>query len=240
MDQLAFLASFHPDFQKAITEAISDPMRDKIACFDGDGTLWSYDIGEAFFRFLIAGRLLKGVDYQRPLYEEYEERVQRNRTDGYASIVAMMAGLQEKDVIQWAEQIAYVWPSYRKEMISLVQGLKSCGFDVWVVSASNKWVVIPAVRRFGIDENHVIAIESEVKDGILTDKVIEPIPCEKGKVEAIKQRIRRQPLLACGDSMGDYEMLCYAKIAVVVSNKDRITDEMIKKVEEYKWACHLF
>src|SRR5205085_1848485 len=95
-----WLEPFSPDFRKAIASQVKEPGR-KLACFDADGTLWSEDIGEAFFRWLAAGELLPPLGKGRDpfeVYAEYEERVARSRADGFSWAVQCMAGLAETDV----------------------------------------------------------------------------------------------------------------------------------------------
>jgi HAD superfamily phosphoserine phosphatase-like hydrolase len=235
-----WLHPFSPGFRKAIVRLPVEGTGRRIACFDADGTLWSYDIGEAFFRWLIAGRLLKGVDYGRDLYAEYEEWTRRDRTAAYASVVAMMKGLPEPDVATWAGQMAAAWPCYRPAMAGLMRGLAGAGFEVWIVSASNHWVVTAAVARLGVEPSRVLAIRSEVRDGVLTGRVIEPVTCEAGKVEAMGRHIGRMPDLACGDSMGDFEMLRAARLGLVVGTREAMSRRISDAAAEHGWPVHFF
>jgi len=215
---LSWLSSFSPPFADALKNAISaaDRTSPPVAAFDADNTLWSKDIGEAFLRWLIAGRILKNVNHDSDVYGDYERRVEKDRTSAYAWAVSTMEGLRLTDVRLWSAQLAYAWPNYRPLMRTLVRELKNEGFDVWIVSASNAWTVQEAAKYVGIEPDRVLGITCDVKDGTVTGNVQIPITCNKGKVEAIQKYIGRRPTLAFGDSLGDLEMLEYAAQPMVV------------------------
>ena len=65
------------DVQDAILKVLKDPGTAPLACFDADGTLWSMDIGEAFFRWLIAGDLLPNFRGEKEIYDRYEKEVEK-------------------------------------------------------------------------------------------------------------------------------------------------------------------
>lgn len=239
MSSLEWLAPFSLQVRAVITDVATRPGK-RVACLDADGTLWAEDIGEAFFRWLIAGHLLTYVDCNKDVYSEYEERVRKNRAEGYAWAVQCMAGLAERDVVMWCRQMAAAWPNYRPQMRELVKGLSKSGVDVWLVSASNIWLVRAAAPYLGADPEKVIAISVEVQDGVLTDRIVRPIICNEGKVEAIKEKIGRAPDLAVGDSLGDLEMLEYANRAVVIGRHDRADAPLLRVANERGWPVHLF
>jgi HAD superfamily phosphoserine phosphatase-like hydrolase len=231
---------FASPFRKAILEELERPVERRVACFDGDGTLWLEDIGEAFLRWLLAGPLEHLVERDPRTYEKYEERVRRDLVDGYGWAVQLMAGLAERDVGRWARQHAAAWPNYRSEMVSLLRGLAAEGVEVWIVSASNRWVVAETARRMGIDPGRVIAIESEVAEGVLTDRLVQPVPCMAGKVAAIDRRIGKRPDLAVGDGMGDFAMLDVSVRPLAVGTRRRKDAPLLRAARERRWPIHLF
>lgn len=106
-----------------------------------------------------------------------------------------------------------------REIKSLYQCLQSNGIDVYICSASLKEVIEGIVTRpkYGIclDSSHVIAVMlcKDAKGRIMN--VLDssyPLTLGEGKVIAIKNMIapkhgNRGPILICGDSNGDYNML---------------------------------
>lgn len=241
MSQLpSFLRAFSPPFRRELLALLEARGDRRVACFDADGTLWLEDIGEAFLRWLLAGPLEPLVERTPRLYLDYEERVRRSLTDGYGWAVRLMAGLAERDVQRWARQHAAAWPNYRLAMLGLLRGLEAAGVEVWIVSASNHWVVAAAAARIGVNPARTIAIRTEVERGVLTNRLVPPIPCEEGKVAAINKWIGRRPDLAVGDGLGDLAMLEVSAHPLVVGSRARRDAPLIRRAQEHRWAVHLF
>jgi phosphoserine phosphatase len=212
-----------------------------VATFDADCTLWDADMGEAYARWLLAGGLLPKVEPARDVYGEYEERLKtKGRVDAYSFIVEVMEGLPESDVVLWARQLAAAWPNYRPLMRELVRFLSGAGVEVWIVSASNRWAVQAAAEHMDVLPERVLAVESEVEAGVLTSRMILPVTCEGGKVEAIRQRMGVVPVLACGDSFGDREMLEHAKRAIAVGLMSSPDTEFLRYARTRGWPVQLF
>lgn len=235
-----WLAPFSPAFQEAILPWLDRPGR-RLACFDADGTLWSEDIGEAFFRWLAAGGLLPS----RPgpweeTWAEYEARVHEDRTAGYTWAVQCMAGLAEADIRRWCGQMAAAWPNVRVEMTGLVRGLQGAGVETWIVSASCGWIVEAAAASAGFAPDRVIGIRTEVREGRITDVPVEPVSCAMGKVQAIRRWIGGEAHLAVGDSLGDLEMLAHAAQPLVVGRNDRPDGALVVEAARRGWPVHRF
>lgn len=238
---LPCLEPFNHDFRQAIVSVLEAPRgRPPLACFDADGTLWSEDIGEAFFRWLIAGHLLPTIDCTKDVYAEYEERVAANRADGYSWAVQAMDGISETSIDLWSRQFAAAWPNYRPEMVALAHGMAVAGVEVWLVSATNRWTVAAAARRMKLDPTRVIAMSVEVQDGRLTNRPELPLICNAGKVEAIDNIIGRRPDLVFGDSMGDFEMMEAAVQPLVVGRNDRPANALVTLAGQRGWPVHRF
>ena len=120
--------------------------------------------------------------------------------------------------------------SFYKPMIEVIEYLKANDFDVWMVSACEREVVRGLVDRFDIPYDRVIATdvpyvasgkgEDEAADDynmgqdeeILLGAPLAEVECGKsGKPAAIAREIGRRPVLAFGNSSGDYSMLNYAE-----------------------------
>lgn len=119
--------------------------------------------------------------------------------------------------------------SFYKPMIEVIEYLQANDFDVWIVSACEREVVRALVERYDIPYDHVIATDvpyvtsgkdKEVADEynmeqdeeMLLGAPLETVECGKSeKSAAIAREIGRRPVLAFGNSSGDYSMLNYAE-----------------------------
>ena len=119
--------------------------------------------------------------------------------------------------------------SFYKPMVEVIEYLKANDFDVWMVSACEREVVRALVEPLGIPYDHVVATDvpyiasgkgDEAADDYnmsQTDKIVlgaplDEVECGKsGKPAAIAREIGKRPVLAFGNSSGDYSMLNYAQ-----------------------------
>ena len=119
--------------------------------------------------------------------------------------------------------------SFYKPMLEVIAYLQANEFDVWMVSACEREVVRALVERYGIPYDHVIATDvpyvvsgkgDEAADDynmgrdetILLGAPLDEVECGKsGKAAAIAREIGKRPVLAFGNSSGDYSMLNYAE-----------------------------
>ena len=119
--------------------------------------------------------------------------------------------------------------SFYLPMLEVIEYLKANDFDVWMVSACEREVVRALVERFDIPFDHVIATDvpyvasgkgDEAADDytmgkdetILLGAPLDEVECGKsGKSAAIAREIGKRPVLAFGNSSGDYAMLNYAE-----------------------------
>ncbi len=147
--------------------------------------------------------------------------------------------------------------SFYKPMLEVVDYLRSKDFDVWMVSACEREVTRGVVERLGIPADHVIATNvayatsgqgdtAAKKYTMKQDEQVvmaEPLSdeaCEKNaKVLAIAREIGSKPLMAFGNSSGDYAMLNYAKandgmaLLVVADDEVREYGNKEKSAEQY-------
>ncbi len=119
--------------------------------------------------------------------------------------------------------------SFYKPMLEVVRYLQAKDFDVWMVSACEREFVRAAVPlELNIAPDHIIGTDvayASTNQGDLAfydynmtqeDTVVlsEPLGEETGKAGkpiAIAREIGKRPILAFGNSSGDYSMLNYAK-----------------------------
>ena len=119
--------------------------------------------------------------------------------------------------------------SFYRPMLEVIDFLRSCGYDIWMVSACEREVVRGLVERLGIPMDHVVATDvvyaASGSNGTVADEYnmgrdesivltgpLNEIECGKpGKPAAIAREIGKRPVLAFGNSSGDFSMLNYAE-----------------------------
>jgi HAD superfamily phosphoserine phosphatase-like hydrolase len=191
----------------------------KLAAFDCDGTLWSGDVGEEFFRWeiergLISEDIAKRVqarhaDYRKGLVEE---------DTMCGEMVTLHQGLTDADLAAAAKEFisAHIAPNFFPAMLELVQQLHTRGCEIWAVSSSNQWVVREGVRHFGIPPDRVLSAEVFIENGRITDRLVR-VPSGPGKPQALRDVVGRPPDAAFGNSQWDTDMLAAAKTGFAVN-----------------------
>jgi phosphoserine phosphatase len=192
-----------------------------VVCADADGTLWDGDSGIEFARWMVDKQALP-----QGLMEDYERRAAVDVTGAYAFLTRALAGQRERDVAEYAAYfVERVW---RRRlfgpMVELLAGLDRLGAAVWIVSASNRWVVEEAARLVGVPRSRVLGMAVKVDHGVLTDELDGPALNGPGKLEANDRIIGRRPVVALGNSVHDVEMLTASTGAVVLVNPSSQAD----------------
>lgn len=230
----------------AIDEARAGAPGGAIA-FDGDGTLWSGDIGEDFFVALL----------ERELHDDAHEALAREAaaasidTSGTAREIAHRlhaaylagtfseericeiiawapAGWSDTDLDRFCEEVVVridLRARLHREALRVVEHARRAGVDVYLVSASPRPIVEAAARIVGIDLHNVTAVR-EVRDerGIVRTDVHRPIPYGEGKVTRLREMLGPdRPLYAAfGDNAFDVPMLREAAVSIAIRPKERL------------------
>lgn len=229
-------------------EQLLEQNPDGVLAFDGDGTLWSGDVGEDFF-FAFSDRgdyfeaataqlaseatrigLPKEVDgaaYARALFRAYEKGLYPE--DLTCEMIAWSpAGWSYSDLCTFVSNVlndGKIVERSHSETRKVIDWASQRGVPVYVVSASPRVVVEAAAARIGIDSSRVIAVTQRIQANVLLPEVERPIPYAEGKVRQLRKRIGDRPLLAAfGDNVFDVEMLGAAKIPLAVRPKPRLLD----------------
>jgi len=194
-------------------------LQPKVATFDCDGTLWSGDAGEGFFSWeLQQGLVSKEVAaWARARYADYKAgKVPEDVMCG--EMVTMHRGLREEIVQQACDKYfpQAIGPNIFSEMQELVRRLRQSGCDVWAVSSSNQWIIRSGMREFGIPQDHILAAEAAVENGIVADRLVR-IPSGPGKPEAIRSVLSSSPDCAFGNAIWDREMLAMSRKPFVIN-----------------------
>lgn len=197
---------------KAFVESVLS-LEPKVAAFDCDGTLWKGDAGERFFDWELRQNFLPAeiMSWARPRYSHYKcGKVPEEVMCG--EMVTLHRGLKEDFVEQQAQRFFEgpfsegIFP----EMQTLVRRLQEAGCQVWAISSTNEWLIRAAMRHFGIAPDRIRAAVGEVKDGVITGRILR-VPTGPGKVLALHEAGVDELDAAFGNSRWDVEMLDFSR-----------------------------
>jgi phosphoserine phosphatase len=217
-----------------VTRAFLDSDAPRTAVFDADGTLWRGDVGEDFLRFLAASGALE--DRGRGAFARYESLHQTHPEAAYAFAVEVMAGLLDMPLRSMCQQFfeqrfaGRVFPFVRPLLASLARAQ----VEVWVCSASPRWIVEAGAEALGLDPARVIGVESVVEGGRLTASIVFPITAGRGKVTHLRQRGVDWGF-ACGNGELDLEMLEAARYRLVIAPPDGAENGLVQRARAEGW-----
>ncbi len=210
---------------------VADLQAGERVVFDADGTLWRGDVGEDFLRWALHRKLFDAR------YATYEALHAEDPVRAYAWAVEVMAGAREDELLShtrafFAERFTgRIFPWVRP----FLSRLKAQ--EVWICSASPRWVVLPGAEALGIDAEHVIGVTCEVNEGRLSGKVEMPVPAGSGKV-AWLQRRGVTPALAAGNGDLDRDMLEFARKQLVITPPDS-ANGLVRHARAHRWPVLL-
>lgn len=249
MNYKAFPNEYWTTITQTIEKLKATTQQPLVAAFDADGTLWDTDLGENFFQYQIDQK-------QVPLpADPFQYYLDKKKIDGdprpaYVWLAQINAGKSLEQVRQWADEaFKTVLPSpIFSEQKKLIELLLRHQVQIYIVTASIKWAVEPGARALGLTNDHVIGIETEVVDGLITTKEKLPITYRQGKTDALLKRTNGvKPFLASGNTTGDLELLQGAtdiRLAVSAASRD---DRIFKSEKELQdiavqnnWLHHRF
>jgi hypothetical protein len=210
------------------------PPAERIAVFDNDGTLWCEQ--PYYFQLAFALDRIKAMAADHPDWKEKEpyksvlagdiKGVMASGEKGLAEIVAAThAGMTTDEF----DQIARDWfktarhPKFNRPyneciyqpMVELLVYLRENGFKTYIVSGGGiDFMRAFAYDAYGIPPEQTVGstgkLKYEVRDGkpvIVKLPEIDHIDDKAGKPVGIQKFIGRRPILAFGNSDGDYQML---------------------------------
>ncbi len=246
------------------------PPEDRLATFDFDGTIGCEK--PDYMEVMVAVSRLCELTEADP--ELLDEALYRAACDG--DLKTIDAQVEEALLTAFLGQTQGFYLDYVKEFVrtrrhprfdrtyaqlyylpmrQLIDLLRARGFAVYVVSGSQQGFT----RGYGTDVmgfaaprviGHTVSLDFAFEDGVASlirqDAFLPPSVGGKGKAEIIRNRIGRQPVLAFGNSMGDFEMLRYATssrhpslgLIVVHDDPDEYVyrdQELIDNAEQYGW-----
>jgi phosphoserine phosphatase len=214
-----------------------------IAAFDADGTLWDTDLGEALFSYQIKHKLVPLPPDPWKHYHDMKDSVSKRAA--YLWLAQINKGLPIAQVREWAKKaVADVSPvPVFPEQKKIIEFLKSIDVEVYIVTASIQWAVAPAAHLFGIPENNVLGIETQVVDGVITEKQKGLLTFREGKIQALLERTGGvAPYFAAGNTEGDQFLIEGASalklvVAAAVDGTENYISErkMIAMAKSHGW-----
>jgi len=244
--------SLFTDDLVAILEAYAVEQPGGALAFDGDGTLWSGDIGEDFFEHFL-DRHEPSPRAHRALLEE-AERVHFGQGHAPASSDAtavaralysayrkgnfpeervcevmtwVCAGWTRTMVDEFANDVLERVDLTRRihpETLAVVRWAQSLQITTYIVSASPRAVVEQAARRLGIEAAFVVsAKELYDANNEMAAAVARPIPYGEGKVHRLREKLGNATVYAAfGDNAFDIPMLREARVPIAIRPKERL------------------
>jgi hypothetical protein len=222
--------------EKVTKEGSSDfiPPAERIAVFDNDGTLWA-EQPMYFQAFFIFDRI-KALAPQHPEWAEKEPFASVLKGDlksalagGEKSLIEMAMATHAGMTTEEFDKIVSDWISTAKHpktgklftemayqpMLEVLTYLRSNGFKTFIVSGGGIEFMRPwAEKVYGVPPEQVIGssikTQYEIRDGkpvIVRLPELNFIDDKEGKPAGIQQHIGRRPLMAFGNSDGDFQML---------------------------------
>ena len=145
-------------------------------------------------------------------------------------MVQMYQRLREAEMRRAAKTFfsSQVEPNIFPEMKELVAELQRKGAEIWAVSSTNNWVIEEGVQRFGIPPERVLAASVQVKDGVVTDMILD-VPTDAGKVAALARVGVITPDAVFGNSVHDAAMLEIARRAFPVNPTPELAERSVQE-----------
>jgi phosphatidylglycerophosphatase C len=229
----------------------ADPQGVAIA-FDGDGTLWSGDVGEDLFRAAMRDQYL--IEAACPALiaeaERYQLPLGANRdANGVARLLlaaylagtyperdtcAMMAwcyaGRTLTEIADFAASVlkdADLEARLNREVGPIIDWARSQGIRLVLISASPRVVIDAAGSLWGFAPTDIAAATPALDAGRVLPRMAAPVPYAEAKISAGRALFGSARWLAAfGDNVFDIDMLKSAELGVAVRPKPRLETEL--------------
>jgi hypothetical protein len=225
------------DFVRSVSDADSDgfvPAAERVAVFDNDGTLWSEK--PTYFQLLFIFDRIRAMAPGHPEWRStqpfravLENDLQALAAEGEHGLVTLAMAAQANLTTDEFAAAVEDWTATARHpvsgqpytsmvfqpMLELLDYLRASDFSVYIVSGGGIAFMRPWTERvYGVPPENVVGSSQELryeerggKPAILREGQIHFINDKAGKPVGIQRFIGRRPILAAGNSDGDFEML---------------------------------
>lgn len=212
------------------------PPKQRIAVFDNDGCLWAEQ--PLYFQLLFAMDRVQQMAPDHPEWKHTEPfksvlagDVKQVLASGHTNVAKILAASHanknaadfQRDVAEWLKTDKHPTLNRRyidcvyQPQLELLAYLRENGFKTFIVSGGGiDFLRVFAEKSYGIPPEQVVGSSLkatyEIRDGvpaIIKQPEIHLVNDKEGKPVGIHQHIGRRPILAVGNSDGDFQMLEY-------------------------------
>jgi phosphoserine phosphatase len=229
------------------------PAAERIAVFDNDGTLWAEQ--PMYFQLAFALDRVKALAPQHPEWATREPfksvltgDLKTVMAGGEQALSQILAATHSGNTTAEFEQVVKDWITTAEHpttgrrytemvyqpMLEVLSYLRSNGFKTYIVSGGGVEFMRPWVERvYGIPPEQVVGsrirMKYEVRNGVpvlVRLPEVDLVNDKAGKPVGIQQMIGRRPVMAFGNSDGDFEMLEWTttapgpRLGVIVHHTD--------------------
>jgi phosphoglycolate phosphatase-like HAD superfamily hydrolase len=229
------------------------PPAERVAVFDNDGTLWSEQpmYFQGFFvldRIRALAPLHPEWKHREPFVSALNGHLAGTVAHDERALVELVMAAHAGMTTEEFDGIVRDWIARAKHpdtgrpytqmvyqpMLEVLEYLRACGFKTYIVSGGGmEFMRAWAERVYGIPPEQVIGSSGkaryEGRDGkavIIKMPEVDFIDDREGKPLAIQRHIGRRPIIAFGNSDGDFEMLVWTtgglgpRLGVIVHHDD--------------------
>ena len=247
--------------EKTTTEGSPDliPVKDRIATFDNDGNLWGEQ--PLYFQFLYAVDRVKEMAKDHPEWQneqpfkailegDYETALAGGNESILELTMASHAGISTEEfsasVKEWLTTTKHPQTGIHynemiyQPMLELLDYLRAHQFKTFIVSGGGiDFMRVWVEEAYGIPPYQVVGSSGKVKyqideDGkpvLVKQAELNFIDDKEGKPVGIHQHIGKRPVIASGNSDGDYQMLewttsadGYPRMGLILHHTDSVRE----------------
>ena len=220
---------------KLFFEKYKNSKERKIAVFDGDGTV----MGQT--PHYLADECMYQYAKENPEWKpEIIDTITKLSNVSLPYVQYRVKYISGKPLQFYRDLGEKTFNKYYKDKIfqpvkQLIETLKENNFEVWIVTASPEGMYQQFLsKEFGIPITNIIGVKSVIKNGIITDHIVYPVPQDEGKMEAIETFIQGKPQLVAGNSRGDKEMIEFSgDLKIIVNPDEHIAEGQQQSIADY-------
>lgn len=208
----------------------------KVAAFDADGTCWFNDVGRDFYLYQC-----ETVFKDLWKWQDYVDREKVSVADSLWWLAEINKSVSTSELLKQAKALI---AEKKLEMIPsqqfLIEHLLKKGVEVYIVTASVKWSVVPAAFQLGIGPDHVLGVTTKLDaTDCLTMERFEPITWREGKPLALLQATQGiKPFLCSGNTISDKPLIESSTHFKISVNSVDDTDTIFQSEQQLKDIAH--